>query len=111
MSWNHSLEEKITEGKVTIIRKFEVDFGKIIIVFENSHTGKEKILRFSRVINLHIKADCGVDYDSDMDVMAYRTLIGFGFIVLGKVYAYEIIVDDYIVELKCLNPVSFGIFE
>ena len=106
--WDDSLESKITEGSVSIIRSFEVDFDKIAILFENSHTGAKKALNFSRVIDLSIKADCGVDYHDDMDIMAYRTLIGFHFTTSGKTYMYEMIICDYVIHITSLKPVSLS---
>ena len=108
MLWDDSLENKITEGKVSIIRSFEVGFDKIAILFENSHTGVKKTLNFSRVIDLSIKADCGVDYHDDMDIMVYRTLIGFHFTTSEKTYIYEMIICDYVIHITSLKPVSLN---
>ena len=106
MDWDYSIEGKITEGKVAIIRAFEVSFDKIKIIFENSCTGRKKMLNFSRVISLSIEADFGVDYDDDMDIMAYRALIGFGFKKTEKAYIYAMKIDDYELVIKSLTPVS-----
>ena len=108
MEWDYSLEDKITDGKVAIIQAFEVGFNKIAITFKNSYTGQEKILNFSRVISLSIEADCGVHYDNDMDFMAYRTLIGFGFSKSETTHIYVMKIDDYEIEIKSLNPVSLS---
>ena len=106
MTFHYSLEEQITEGTVQIIRDFRVIFDRIAITFENIATEQTKILHFSRVIGLSIEALCGVDYENDMDIMAYRTLIGLTVDKLEKLYVYEMIIDDYIVHIKCLNPAS-----
>jgi len=110
MSQDFSYEHMITDGKVQIIRKFTVDFDKVNILFENSATGQQKQLNFSRVISLSMLADFFDDYDDGMDFMAYRTLIGFSFEKVGEIYDYVIKVDDYEVIIKSLAFVELTTF-
>jgi len=100
----NTLEEQITEGKVQKIRDVKVNFNEITIIFENVNTRIIKELRFNRVINFTMTADCGNDYIDDMDIMEYRTLIGIEHEMSGGMNFYELIIDDYRVTIKCLSP-------
>jgi len=106
MAQDSSYEHIITDGKVQIIRKFTLDFNKIDIVLENSATGQQKQLNFKRVLSLSMQADFFDKYDSDMDTMAYRTLLGFSFEKVGAIYGYVIKVDDYEILVKSLDFVE-----
>ena len=106
MARDYTYEEKITDGKIAIIRNFTVDFDKITITFENAATKLRKELRFSRVIRLSMLADFYDDYGDDMDIMAYRTLIGFDFEKENDVYTYGIKIDDYEIIIESLNFIT-----
>jgi len=106
MAADYSLESKITEGKIAIVRNITVDFEQIRITFENISTKERKELIFEKVIEFSMKADCGINYDPDMDIMAYRTLIGFGRERLGTIYEYVMKTDDYEFIIKNLKDVS-----
>jgi len=106
MTQDFSFEDKITDGKVQIIRSFILDFDKIHIVFENSFTGHQKQLSFSKVISFSMLADFYDNYDSDMDNMAHRTLIGFSYVETKNTYEYCLKVDDYEITIKSLSFVD-----
>ena len=112
MVHDFSFENTITDGIVQIIRSFTLDFDKITILFENCNTKMQKELKFSRVISLTMLAVVLDDYDSDMDIMAYRTLIGFSYEKaiekIGTVYTYVLVIDDYEIVIKSLNFVELA---
>jgi hypothetical protein len=106
MARNYSYEEKITNGKVAIVREFTVNFDRITVIFENIITKLKKELNFSRVTKLSIQADCHDDYDDSMDMMAYRTLMGFDFEKVKDIYIYTMKIDDYEIIIESLNFIT-----
>lgn len=108
------IDDEITDGKVNKIAKFSVEFDKIEVIFEDLVTGAQKRMQFTRVLSLSCIAEVWYDahdamvneWDADMDIMAYRTLIGFDYTKEGNTYHYCMKIDDYEIVIKSLHYIT-----
>ena len=112
MARDFSFEEKITDGgHLTILRKINIYFNTITMLFENIPTMMMRELRFARVVDFSMKADFPDEYRDDMDIMAYRTLIGFDYEKENCKYIYCVKIEDYEIIVKSLNFVTLDILD
>ena len=102
MARDFSFEDKITEGKVQRISQLVLSFDKAEIVFENTVSLRQKVLKFSRIISLSLTAQSDGNTDEFFRETSFseQTLFGFDYEKSDDGYVFCIRTDDYVIFIK-----------